>query len=136
MAKEFRQVMTNAEAILWSGLRCDAIDGYRFRRQHPIGAYIADFACVAAKLVIEIDGATHGSPAEIAHEVRRTRFVKKLGRRAIRFANGDIFYDLTGALDAIARQLHPHLPSTSRRSAPPPAEGRGRGTVSRKAGRP
>jgi very-short-patch-repair endonuclease len=70
-AKALRRRMTRAEVILWSRLRRDAIAGRRFRRQHPIGPYIADFACLPVRLVIEVDGATHGSEDEIKKDRRR-----------------------------------------------------------------
>jgi very-short-patch-repair endonuclease len=59
--KSLRQNMTEAEVMLWSRLRLKEKHGAHFRRQHPIGTYIADFACLPAKLIVEVDGATHSS---------------------------------------------------------------------------
>jgi very-short-patch-repair endonuclease len=89
-AKKLRQAMTDAEVILWRHLRRDEMHGLRFRRQHPIGPFIADFACVPAKLIVEVDGATHGSDAEVAYDKRRTVFLEKRGWRVIRVDNFDV----------------------------------------------
>ncbi len=98
--------MTDAELILWSRLRRKSFDGHsRFRRQHPIGPYIADFACVAAWLVIEVDGDTHGSAEEVAHDRRRDAFLKERGWRVFRVGNHDIYENLDGVLEGIWRAL-------------------------------
>ena len=67
-AKRLRRQLTSAETILWSHLRRDMFLGLRFRRQHPVGPFIADFACTAARLIVEIDGGTHFRPAETSHD--------------------------------------------------------------------
>ena len=79
-AKENRRTMPRAEALLWSYIRKRAM-GVKFRRQHPIGPYIADFACVAAKLIIEVDGHTHWTAEELAHDDRRTKYLQASGWR-------------------------------------------------------
>ncbi len=63
-AKRLRTEMTDAEIILWTFLRKRQLNGFKFRRQHPIGSYVADFACVSEKLVLEVDGATHWTVEE------------------------------------------------------------------------
>jgi very-short-patch-repair endonuclease len=70
-AKVFRRKMTKAEVILWLHLRNLRDSGYNFRRQHPVGPYIADFAIHDGKLIVEVDGETHGTEEEIAHDRRR-----------------------------------------------------------------
>jgi len=71
-AKDLRRAQTDAEKILWSGLRSKQLGGYRFRRQHPIESFIVDFACLKEKLIIEVDGVTHETAAEQAYDKRRT----------------------------------------------------------------
>jgi very-short-patch-repair endonuclease len=115
-ARALRASMTDAEIILWSRLRRLALGGHRFRRQHPIGPYIADFACALSKLVVEIDGATHGSDIEIAHDRRRDAYLRSRGWRVLRFSNEDVYRRLDDVLDGICRFAPP--PAVSRR--PPP----------------
>ena len=98
-AKRLRWQLTSAETILWSHLRRDMFLGLRFRRQHPIGPYIADFACTAARLVIEIDGGTHSTPEEASHDRRRDAYIRKQGWRIIRVTNGDVYRQLGSVLD-------------------------------------
>jgi very-short-patch-repair endonuclease len=100
-ARHLRKNLTGAETILWSRLRQDP--QRKFRRQHPIGIYAADFACVAAKLVIELDGATHGSEEEQAYDVAREAFMRERGWHTIRFPNDDVYKHLDDVLDVIAR---------------------------------
>jgi very-short-patch-repair endonuclease len=71
LAKRLRRTMTKAEVVLWSNLRMLSKHGFHFRRQHPIGPYVADFAHMAGRLVIEVDGATHITPEQVAHDKRR-----------------------------------------------------------------
>ena len=71
--------MTKAEVVLWVNLRSLRPIGARFRRQHPIGPYVADFAHLPTKLVIEVDGATHSTPEEMAHDERRTMYLRARG---------------------------------------------------------
>lgn len=101
LAKTLRRKMTNAEVILWSRLRESAIGGLRFRRQHPIGQYIADFACVQRRLVLEIDGATHSSDRQIESDQDRTRYLERLGWQILRIQNDDIYRRLDDVLAAV-----------------------------------
>ncbi|PHS23979.1 MAG: hypothetical protein COA84_10210 [Robiginitomaculum sp.] len=118
-AKQLRRSLTNAEVFLWSRLRKKQLNGYGFRRQHPVGPFIADFACIAEKLIIEIDGATHSTEMEIAHDQRRTAFLENQGWHILRVTNPDVYENLDGVLEAIAAELPP--PSASR--PPPPHAG-------------
>jgi very-short-patch-repair endonuclease len=104
-ARVLRGQMSNAEVILWSHLRRRGLCGCKFRRQHPIGAYIADFACVPARLVIEVDGATHGTDLELAYDARRDAFMRSIGWKILRFTNGDIYEELDGVIERIAEEL-------------------------------
>jgi very-short-patch-repair endonuclease len=104
-AKGLRRRMTDAEVILWSRLRRKPRDGLQFRRQHPIGPYIADFACVAMWLVIEVDGDTHSTEDEIAHDMKRDAFMRERGWRVFRITNHDVYKNLDGVLEGIYRAL-------------------------------
>ena len=115
-AKRLRQNPTSAEAIMWAHLKGKKLNGHRFRRQHPVGPYIADFACVAQKLIVEIDGATHSTAQEIAHDQQRTGFLTSKGWRVLRITNPDVYDNLEGVLEAIAAELPPPPASP----APPP----------------
>jgi len=106
-AKSFRRSLTNAETILWLQLRQGRRRGYAFRRQHPIGPFIADFACIRARLVIELDGATHGSDAERAYDARRDAYLRAHGWRVQRYANFDVYENLHGVLESIYRDMPP-----------------------------
>ena len=104
-AKRLRKSMTEAEVVLWTFLRRHALGGFKFRWQHPIGWYVADFACVSAKLVVEVDGATHATADELAHDARRSAFLADAGWRILRVTNMDVFENLDGVWLAIARKL-------------------------------
>ena len=104
-ARRLRTSMTDAEMILWSRLRRRQIEGFKIRRQHPIGPYINDFACAEAKLVIEVDGETHGSPEELARDLKRTRFMEAQGWQVIRCCNVEVYRNLDGVLIQIAEAL-------------------------------
>lgn len=108
-ARALRKRLTEAEVLLWSRLRRGCQGGYRFRKQHPIGPYIADFACVAGKLVVEVDGDTHGEDAAIVYDVRRDAFMRARGWRVFRITNEDVFKRLDDVLDGIARILQGEL---------------------------
>jgi very-short-patch-repair endonuclease len=101
-AREFRRTLTDAEAILWSRLRRDAL-GMRFRKQHPVGPYIADFACVRARLIVEVDGGTHGTDAERSHDARRDAYMHARGWRVVRVWNVDVYESLDGVMEMISR---------------------------------
>ena len=104
-ARSLRREQTEAEKRIWGYLRDSRLQGWKFRRQVPIGPYYADFLCTDAKFIIEIDGATHGSDAEVRHDEIRTNFLKKMGYRVFRCYNADVFENLTGVLDGILLQL-------------------------------
>jgi very-short-patch-repair endonuclease len=98
--------MTHAEVLVWMYIR-KAFPEHHFRRQHPIGPYIADFACVAGRLVVEVDGGTHGTDEEKEHDRQRDEYLRGRGWRVIRFYNEDVFADVAGVLDEIRRHLPP-----------------------------
>jgi very-short-patch-repair endonuclease len=95
-----RRNMTDAERTLWRELRHNQL-GCRFRRQHPIPPYIADFACVEAKLIVEIDGGQHAG----AGDQVRDSFLKRHGWRILRFWNNDVQQNRAGVVQVIATAL-------------------------------
>ncbi|MAC38885.1 MAG: hypothetical protein CMH94_00310 [Oceanicaulis sp.] len=97
-----RRSMTKAELWLWQRLRARQLCGLKFRRQHPIGPYIADFACLQCRLVVELDGASHSTDQEIAHDRRRTAFIERDGWLVLRFWNTDLYDDIDETLNRIA----------------------------------
>jgi len=102
-AQHLRANMTGVETRMWWRLRARQL-GVKFRRQHPIGPYIVDFACCRAKLVVEIDGDMH----EKAYDIRRDRWLESLGWRVMRLVLQEIDEGLDAAVDAIAFELeHP-----------------------------
>lgn len=103
-AKTLRKNLTSAEDKLWQELRRKQL-GYHFRRQHPVGYFIVDFACVKEKLVIEVDGIGHSEVDEIARDAKRTAYLNQLGWRVIRFPNIDIFDHLDAVVEAIWHNL-------------------------------
>ncbi|MDP2419552.1 MAG: DUF559 domain-containing protein [Hydrogenophaga sp.] len=95
--------MTDAERKLWSGLRGEQL-GFKFRRQHPLGHYIADFACLEPKLIIELDGSQHEDNQ--AYDLARDAFFKAQGFVVLRFPSNAPFQNLDGVLSAILHQLN------------------------------
>jgi very-short-patch-repair endonuclease len=105
-ARTLRREATAAEKILWHQLRNRQLNGFKFSRQEPIGPYIVDFVCRAKKFVVEIDGVTHETPEELAHDAARTAYLLGQGYRVMRFRNEETFGDLGPVLDEIMRNLH------------------------------
>lgn len=95
--------MTDAERMLWQALREKQLNGHRFRRQHPIGKYIADFACIERKVVVELDGGQHQD--QVAYDELRTAFLQENAWRVLRFWNNDVLNNIEGVLFTIAENL-------------------------------
>ena len=115
-AKQLRQTMTRAETLLWRYIKAHRIDGLGFRRQVPIGAYVADFACHAARLVIELDGESHDFVSRQRSDERRDAWFKSQGYRVLRFTNEDVQKNLEGVVQVIreaAASAHSAPPSLS-----------------------
>ena len=96
--------MTESESVLWEALRrlhC----GYHFRRQHPIGDYIADFICLKKKLVVEVDGGYHSNPMQQQNDQMHTDYLERKGYTVIRFKNEEISDDLHEVIMRIKEQL-------------------------------
>ena len=94
--------MTDAEQRLWQRLRRKQINGWQFYRQKPIGAYIVDFYCPTAMLVVEVDGGQHLDPQHLAADRRRDTFLENLGLRVLRFDNRQILLETEAVVAAIA----------------------------------
>ncbi len=101
-AKQLRAASTDAERKLWSILRRHQVAGLRFRRQQPIGPYVADFYCPAAKLIIELDGDEHGTEQGMAYDGKRTEWLSSQGYRVLRFPNWHVLKNPQVVLDEIA----------------------------------
>ena len=87
-ARALRKTATDAESMLWFYLRDRRLGDFKFRRQRPIGPYFADFACLEAMLVVELDGGHHADATE--YDQRRTQFMQRQGFRVLRFWNNDV----------------------------------------------
>ena|SRR5438105_5479430 len=105
VARKLRRDPTNAESKLWAELRNRQLGNFKFVRQEPIGAYVADFVCREKRLVIEVDGATHSTDEEIRHDAARTAFLERLGYRVIRFQNDDVYNAMDGVVQTILMAL-------------------------------
>ncbi len=99
---ELRLNATDAERRLWAALRDRRLQSYKFRRQHPIGRFVVDFACTKHRLVIEADGGQHN---ESTADLRRTAWLESEGWRVIRFWNNDILANTEGVLSTILQAL-------------------------------
>ncbi|BCM89994.1 putative protein [Abditibacteriota bacterium] len=105
-ARELRRDMTPFERKLWQMLRDHQMEGFHWRRQHPIGPYIADFACVAAKLIVELDGNSHDGREN--EDANRDAALRELGWRTLRIPNCDLMRDSENVWATTAS----HLPNT------------------------
>jgi very-short-patch-repair endonuclease len=105
LARRLRLTPTDAEIRLWSRLRRKQLEGYRFRRQHPLGPYVVDFFCATAKLIVEVDGGQHAEDGEA-----RTNWLEARGYRVIRFWNNDVLANTEGVLHMILDALRADPP--------------------------
>jgi very-short-patch-repair endonuclease len=104
-AKDQRRNMTEAETVMWKALRNKKLNGFKIRRQHPIGSYIADFYCHDVRLVIEIDGEIHDSVESKSNDEDRSMVLKELGIQVIRFTNFEIIHHLNEVLVKIYAEI-------------------------------
>ena len=102
-ARTLRHNMTEAERRLWQILRSHQMTGYKFRRQVPIGRYIADFVCHEARLIVEIDGGQHDRSSP--QEAEQSGFLEKEGYRILRFWNNEVLANPDGVHQTIADEL-------------------------------
>ncbi len=104
-ARSLRHSQTEAEQLLWWRMRNRNLNGFKFNRQAPVGPFIADFLCNDRKLIVEVDGATHGEDHETAYDERRTAYLEAKGYRVLRVQNHDVFTMLDDVLNGIVLEL-------------------------------
>jgi len=107
MARAFRKRQTDAEQILWRHLRSKQIEGFKFRRQQPIGKYVLDFVCLEKSLVIEVDGAQH---ADNKKDMERDTWLTQEGFKVLRFWNNEVLTNTKGVLEMIRENCADHPP--------------------------
>ncbi|WP_423604127.1 endonuclease domain-containing protein [Sphingomonas sp. MS122] len=100
-AAKLRRDRTDAEDRFWQAVRNRRLDGFKFRFQHSLWPYVADFACLEAMLIVELDGGQHSE----AEDARRTAFLEAKGFRVLRFGNHDVLENLEGVLAVVAAAL-------------------------------
>lgn len=105
-ARALRLHLTEAERKLWSYLRRRHLNGHRFRRQVPIGPYIADFACLDPRIVVEVDGGQH--TIQKNYDTKRDAFLKEQGFRVLRFWANEVLSETERVLDVIYEKLKEH----------------------------
>ncbi len=129
-ARRMRAEMTEAERRLWSALRGHRFGAVQFRRQVPIGPYIADFCCHSARLVVEVDGGQHGTASGSAHDTRRDAAIAAEGYRVLRFWNHEVLAETEAVLTVVWTALIESGAMVERADTPlpvpPPQGGRGR----------
>ena len=108
-AKALRDRSTDAERKLWRALKGVPVEGTHFRRQVPVGPYVADFGCLAARLLIELDGGHHSRDEVAASDAARQAWLEREGYQVLRFWNAEAMDDLGGVLETIYAALHGSL---------------------------
>ena len=104
-AKSLRSNQTEAEARLWYHLRPHRFMGLKFKRQKPVGRYIADFVCCEQRLIVELDGGQHSE--QVAYDQRRDAWLRSQGYTVLRFWNSDVMQQLEGVLEQIRCAVRP-----------------------------
>lgn len=100
-AKALRKNSTKAERLLWRNLRAKQLQGFKFRRQEPLGDYVVDFVCFEKRLVIEVDGGQH--MIKVVKDKQRERWLKNQGFKILRFWNNEVLRNIEGVLEVIRR---------------------------------
>ena len=121
-ARTLRRAMTLPEVLLWQALRARP-DGFKFRRQHPIGGYVADFACLPARLLIEVDGEAHGHNKAASIDRLRQIDLESHGYAVLRIAARDVLDELAGVVRMIAAECLARAPLHQPAAGPPPRIG-------------
>ena len=124
-ARRMRHEPTDAERKFWAAVRGRRFAGYKFKRQYPIGPYIADFVCVEQRLIVELDGSQHAQQAE--YDEARTAYLKQCGFRVLRYWNDDFLRMKEVILEDVWRALNAPSPRATRglsyAAATPPPKG-------------
>ncbi len=111
LARKLRRNQTDTEKKLWLHLRNRQLSGFKFRRQHPIGKYIADFCCFERRLIIEVDGGQHSGDS--VNDFLRADYLTKKGYQIVRFWNHEILQNMESVLAVIVRALKSPSPQSS-----------------------
>jgi very-short-patch-repair endonuclease len=122
-ARELRTNATAAERRLWHRLRDLKVSGQKFRRQVPIDHFIVDFACLSHRLIVEVDGATHATDAEIAGDLRRQRYLESQGFSVLRFSNMDVATNIDGVMESVVDALNTFVAEATPTPNPSPQGG-------------
>ena len=112
-AKELRQRMTRAEILLWRCIKAHRIEGFGFRRQVPLGNYVADFICHSARVIVELDGESHDFESRRTSDQKRDAWFEREGFTVLRFTNDQVLRELEGVVHVI------HETACARRAEPP-----------------
>ena len=125
VARQLRARMTDAERKLWFALKDRRFAAFKFRRQVPVGPYIADFLCFEKRLIVEVDGGQH---ADSVRDAERDNWLAQNEFQVLRFWNSDVLQNLEGVLTSLSEQLDrtPHPSSRLRETPPSPARGEGK----------
>ena len=115
IAKILRKRPTDAEKLMWRHLRGKQLEGFKFRRQEPIGRYVGDFVCYEKRILVEVDGGQHS----VEKDGDRKRWLEGQGFKVLRFWNNDVLKNIQGVLEVIRRHCLSHPPLT------PPIKGGG-----------
>jgi very-short-patch-repair endonuclease len=129
-SRALRHAMTDAEKVLWRALKRIPVYGSHFRRQVPIGPYVADFACLKARLIVELDGGHHSRDDTQAKDAIRSQWLEREGYRVIRFWNSELNENIAGVLDTIYAALY-GSPQSEAVALPTPPRPHGRPSPSR-----
>jgi very-short-patch-repair endonuclease len=108
LARNLRKRPTEAEGLLWRHLRAKQLERLKFRRQQPIGDYIADFVCFEKQIIIELDGGQHAIEKEKDHV--RDKWFREQGFKVLRFWNNDVFTNINGILEVVRKNCLNHPP--------------------------
>ena len=123
-AKTLRANMTDAEQRLWYRLRAHRLEGIKFKRQVPIGRYVADFACMERKLLVEVDGGQH---VDSVSDTERTKWLEHRGFRILRFWNNEVLNETDAVLGVILAAATAAGPSPGAPDGAPPSPRWGEG---------
>lgn len=104
-AEQLRKHQTEPERILWEELKNKKLNGFKFRRQHPVSRFVVDFYCHNAKLVIELDGDVHKKPEVKENDLNRQMELEEFGLKVIRFSNNEVLMDKEKVLDTICKAI-------------------------------
>ncbi len=102
-ARRLRERQTEAESLLWAALRANQLCNLKFRRQHPVGPFFADFACASEKLIVELDGQYHD--VQFEKDKARQQYLESEGWTVVRFSNEDVLEDVNAVTISIAQIL-------------------------------